>query len=67
MSDSLSNPSSAQYQPQQQISVPPAQHTAGPNGQLPFSGADAFILIVVSAALVTSGFVLNRLSRQRRR
>jgi hypothetical protein len=74
--DALSNPSSAQYEPQSQVQ---GTNTNGSNdgqvaantartglnsnvGSLPFTGLDVIVLAVVAAALIGTGLALRRLS-----
>jgi hypothetical protein len=76
--DALSNPSSAQYQPQSQVQGTSTNGTNGPSspavaatsnsglnsnvGSLPFTGLDVMVLAVVAAGLIGTGLTLRRLS-----
>ena len=69
--DALSNPSSAQYEPQSQVegtsttgAVAHNSSASGRNGtgSLPFTGMDVLILSAVALALVGTGVALRRLS-----
>ncbi len=72
--DALSNPSAAQYQPQQQVqgttttgsqapvAAASSSNNGGGTGTLPFTGMDVLVLAVVALALVGTGVALRRLS-----
>jgi hypothetical protein len=69
--DALSNPSSAQYEPQSQVQGASTSgavaNTASSNsshssGTLPFTGMDVLVLSAVALALVGTGVALRRLS-----
>lgn len=65
--DSISDPSSAQYDPP----IPPGEGTGGASasggldsniGSLPFTGLDLLIVVGVALVLAGTGFALRRLS-----
>jgi hypothetical protein len=71
--DALSNPSSAQYEPQSQVQGTTTTGSAavnsssgsnggGSTGTLPFTGLDVAVLAAVALALVGTGIALRRLS-----
>jgi hypothetical protein len=69
--DALSNPSSAQYEPQSQVqgasTTGAVADTASSNssngtGTLPFTGMDVLVLSAVALALIGTGVALRRLS-----
>jgi hypothetical protein len=70
--DALSNPSSAQYEPQSQVqgasTTGAVADTASANtpsngtGTLPFTGMDVLVLSAVALALIGTGVALRRLS-----
>ena len=73
--DALSNPSSAQYEPQSQVQGTSATGAVADNatdnnntsggsstGSLPFTGMDVLVLSAVALALVGTGVALRRLS-----
>ena len=73
--DALSNPSSAQYEPQSQVqgtstngSNTAAKTVSSPSGlnsnvgSLPFTGLDVMVLAIVAAGLIGTGIALRRLS-----
>src|SRR4051794_32327216 len=76
--DALSNPSSAQYEPQSQVQGTSTNGTNGPSspavaatsnsglnsnvGSLPFTGLDVMVLAIVAAGLIGTGLALRRLS-----
>jgi tetrahydromethanopterin S-methyltransferase subunit E len=76
--DALSDPASAQYQPQSQVQGTTTNGSNGPNapvaanaadtglkanvGSLPFTGLDVIVLAVVAAALIGTGIALRKVS-----
>lgn len=67
MSDRLSNPEAAQYQPTSQTQPITGVHRGEHQlGTLPFTGVDVAIIVIVAAGMCLMGAALKVLSRDPR-